>query len=831
MEGYVFKWINFIRGYKPRYLILKDHQLYCHKKKNDTKSEVFDLRICRIIEDKKKNFMIETPNNDKLHFKTNTENEKKEWIIKLQEISRTARQSIVSDKDKIHPIDSLNELRKCVLNQIDNQTSPDKQNALFELKKTNSCVVEKNVKEINEVPHIVDYLQNDDLNVNPSKNKRFSREYNAYYQEINKNRATLRLSKFEKLVNSHQNLQNLLIEFNCVMENFNLKLMTTKSKNKESFTKVYDDLFSIKQEMKEHLDMSVKNLVEYKEESDKQLYRINQAMLFEKYPEEVNIIRDRNETFFGAREDEELIQENVLEWNNHVFEGKVEENENVLAKKDLFETAKENKIEIDIEKYHEDHIQNIYKPLNKSISDDENDESSFEDCISRMDDVNYEKKVLEDEDFKGSLEYSIIKESIENEEKFKRSLSIFVDDFRDPNYNFEPRQLNTYPKIKCSNSMMSDMLKSLTKDKITLPIHYNEPISMLQKQCEKFQYSFLLSKAANLFKDNNSIYLRMCYIAAFIASEMSLNINRILKPFNPILGETFEYFDNNLRYRFLSEQVSHHPPISAFCCESQDYVAYGDTRCKNKFKFLKGAMEITFQNKTNIIFKKIEEHFAYNKPTVYIKGLIMGTPHYDFSGIVTIEELEGKYPNVKTVLDFFEEGRKSKPLGYFEGKVIDQSNNIVYLIKGNWNSSMYITDKNGNNKMELWKINDEPCVKNTDLLNNYMMSEYSCNLNYLPNENESDLANVIPPTDSRLRSDQRALEIGNITEAEKEKIRIENNQRARHKQFEEEKIKYEPNYFADVYESKSNEYVYIYKGGYWEDRKNKNFCHLHNIFK
>ena len=112
---------------------------------------------------------------------------------------------------------------------------------------------------------------------------------------------------------------------------------------------------------------------------------------------------------------------------------------------------------------------------------------------------------------------------------------------------------------------------------------------MLQKQCEKFQNCYLITSYIPSFKnvlEQDSQYLKLAGLAAFIVSELSLNINRILKPFNPILGETFEYFDNDLKYRYFSEQVSHNPPISAYICESEDFVMYADTRCKSKFKIL-----------------------------------------------------------------------------------------------------------------------------------------------------------------------------------------------------------------------------------------------------
>jgi hypothetical protein len=826
MEGYVYKWTNFIRGYKITYLTLDGNKLYYSKNKNEkTKKKIIDLNNAIIIDEKKKNFTIDTKKK-KMYFKTNTENEKKEWIIKLFEIYRPNRLSTVLERDKEKILEPSTGL---ITTNIIKESVRDNNTDEFALKKTTSCVVENFVNSAGDVPQIDEYLQDSNFNIDPSKNKRFSSAYNVYYQEINKDKVKKKTSKFESVVNCQQNLQNLFFEMNGVLENFNLLLMSSKFKSKDSLIKIYEDLFNIKQEMKEQLDLSIKNLIEYKEDEEKP-----NTVEIEKLNIEDDIIREKSEIFFCAKEEEEGEEINgkthEVDLKNEKTSNDLVHEPSVIVHKEI-NSEEENRIEIGNTV---SDLPNTNIPADNYTTSDE-DDSSFEDCVSRMnndlDEVDhFENKV--NIEFKNSLETSILKESIQTEGNFKRSLSLIHDDFKDRSYYFEPRNLSNYPKIKCSNSMLSDMIKSLTKEKISLPIHYNEPLSMLQRQCEKFQNSDLLTKAANIIEEKNRIFLKMCYIAAFIASEMSLNINRILKPFNPILGETFEYFDNNLKYRYISEQVSHHPPISAYICESEDFVVYGDTRCKNKFKLLKGAMEIAFQNKTSILFKKSDEHFTFNKPTVYLKGLIMGIPHYDYSGIVTIQEISGKYnKNVKVVLDFYEEGRKSKPLGYFEGNVYDESNSIVYIIKGNWSSSVYITDRNGNNKMEIWKINDEPFIKNTDYVNNYLISNYACNLNYLPNETDGSLVNILPPTDSRLRPDQRALEIGNMAEAEIEKNRIENKQRLRHKQFEDEKIKYEPNYFADVYESQKSEYVYIYKGGYWEDRNRNNFDHLYSIFK
>ena len=50
------------------------------------------------------------------------------------------------------------------------------------------------------------------------------------------------------------------------------------------------------------------------------------------------------------------------------------------------------------------------------------------------------------------------------------------------------------------------------------PVYFNEPISMCQKECEKFFYLDLLSKASN--EKNKS--LQLGYISAFIIGELFL---------------------------------------------------------------------------------------------------------------------------------------------------------------------------------------------------------------------------------------------------------------------------------------------------------------------
>lgn len=75
---------------------------------------------------------------------------------------------------------------------------------------------------------------------------------------------------------------------------------------------------------------------------------------------------------------------------------------------------------------------------------------------------------------------------------------------------------------------------------------------MLQRLSEDLEYYELLDKAA---KCQNSAE-QMCYVAAFTVSSYSTTVHRTGKPFNPLLGETFELDRlKDCGYRSLCEQV------------------------------------------------------------------------------------------------------------------------------------------------------------------------------------------------------------------------------------------------------------------------------------
>jgi hypothetical protein len=72
--------------------------------------------------------------------------------------------------------------------------------------------------------------------------------------------------------------------------------------------------------------------------------------------------------------------------------------------------------------------------------------------------------------------------------------------------------------------------------KIPIPVNFSEPISMLQRITEELEYSSVLDMAAK----TNDNWEQLAYVAAFTVSSYSTTATRVNKPFNPLLGETFE---------------------------------------------------------------------------------------------------------------------------------------------------------------------------------------------------------------------------------------------------------------------------------------------------
>ncbi|KAG8456205.1 hypothetical protein GDO86_002121 [Hymenochirus boettgeri] len=418
--------------------------------------------------------------------------------------------------------------------------------------------------------------------------------------------------------------------------------------------------------------------------------------------------------------------------------------------------------------------------------------------------------------------------------------------------SYEAKRKNLIPKKRrrsripdkpnYSLNLWSIMKNCIGKElsKIPMPVNFNEPLSMLQRLTEDLEYHDLLDKAVNC----ESPIEQMCFVAAFSVSSYSTTVHRTAKPFNPLLGETFELDRlDDLGFRSICEQVSHHPPAAAHHVYSKNgWSLWQEITIASKFrgKYLSimplGEIHLEFQSSGN--------HYVWRKVTSTVHNIIVGKLWIDQSGDIEIINYKTKD---KCQMKF-------SPYSYFSrdiarkvtGVVTDANSKAHYVLSGTWDEKMecakIIQSSQGNSSAEgkqktvyqtlppklLWK--KYPLPENAE--NMYFFSELALTLNE-PDETAA-------PTDSRNRPDQRLMENGKWDEANVEKQRLEEKQRAVRRRREAEAVEaledgndyegYLPMWFERKVDPHTGELICNYKGGYWECKEKHDWSCCPDIF-
>lgn len=162
------------------------------------------------------------------------------------------------------------------------------------------------------------------------------------------------------------------------------------------------------------------------------------------------------------------------------------------------------------------------------------------------------------------------------------------------------------------------------------------------------------------------------------------------------------------------------------------------------------------------------------KPSSFIRNLVMSSPYLEHTGDLDIKnETTGESSTIAFKEGSFFGGESSR--GYVEGSIEDSSHTRLCRLNGRWSQNFVrqLVDDHGHSTdrfQQLWEsINQFP----PDCQDYYGFSRYAVGLNEMVNEN------ILPPTDSRRRPDQRALEQGNADIAEEYKNYLEQAQRDR----------------------------------------------------
>ncbi|XP_067282117.1 oxysterol-binding protein-related protein 3a isoform X1 [Pseudorasbora parva] len=363
-------------------------------------------------------------------------------------------------------------------------------------------------------------------------------------------------------------------------------------------------------------------------------------------------------------------------------------------------------------------------------------------------------------------------------------------------------------RINESVNLWSILRSNIGKDlsKVAMPVQLNEPMNTLQRLCEEVEYCHLLETAAN----TRNPHMRMVYVAAFAVSAYACSFTRAGgKPFNPVLGETYECLRPDKGFRFIAEQVSHHPPVSACHCESKNYTFWQDIRWKNKF--WGKSMEIVPMGVTHLELPGFGDRYEWSKVTSCIHNILSGQRWIEHYGEMSIKNSTTSGDVSHCKVTFLKSRSGGLNANEVEGVVTDSEGRVIHSLFGKWNEALYLGKPPS--ATCIWRANSMP----EDHEQYYGFTQFAIELNEL----EESLRPLLPLTDTRFRPDQRLLEEGDIVGAEEQKERIEILQRERRRVLQENNMEHTPRFFK-----RSEDDSWVSNGTYWELRKDHGFSKL-----
>uniref|UniRef100_A0A8C7G289 Oxysterol-binding protein n=1 Tax=Oncorhynchus kisutch TaxID=8019 RepID=A0A8C7G289_ONCKI len=388
--------------------------------------------------------------------------------------------------------------------------------------------------------------------------------------------------------------------------------------------------------------------------------------------------------------------------------------------------------------------------------------------------------------------------------------------------------------------------------KIAMPVIFNEPLSFLQRLTEYMEHTYLIHQA-NAATDSME---RMKCVAAFAVSAVASQWERTGKPFNPLLGETYELIREDLGFRWMSEQVSHHPPVSAFHAEGlqEDFLFHGSIY--PKLKFWGKSVEAEPKGIITLELPKCNEAYTWTNPTCCVHNIIVGQLWIEqYGNVEVINHKTGE----RCSLTFKPCGMFGKELHKVEGYILDKSKKKLCAIYGKWTECLYTVDaatfdahkksdkKNSEEKKSNTEtsVDEEPeemplpdgdtvqIIPGSELIwrivprpdnsaQFYAFSTFAMQLNEL----EGGMKGVLPPTDCRLRPDIRAMEKGDIDLASAEKKRVEEKQRLARKNRSKSTEEWKTRWFHQGSNPHIKAQDWLYSNGYWE----RNYSLLPDIY-
>ncbi|XP_038620490.1 oxysterol-binding protein-related protein 5 isoform X2 [Tachyglossus aculeatus] len=240
-------------------------------------------------------------------------------------------------------------------------------------------------------------------------------------------------------------------------------------------------------------------------------------------------------------------------------------------------------------------------------------------------------------------------------------------------------------------ALLKQLRPGMDLSRVVLPTFVLEPRSFLNKLSDYYYHADLLSRAAQ----EEDHYRRLKHVLRWYLSGFYKKPKGIKKPYNPILGETFRcrwyHPQTNSHTFYIAEQVSHHPPVSAFHVSNRKdgFCVGGSVLAKSRF--YGNSLSALLDGQATLTFLRQEEEYIITMPYAHCKGILYGTMTMELGGKVTISCAKNNYQaELEFKLKPFFGGDSS--LNQISGK-IKSGDEVLAILYGHWDGEVLIQDQ------------------------------------------------------------------------------------------------------------------------------------------
>ncbi|RKP37361.1 hypothetical protein BJ085DRAFT_22466 [Dimargaris cristalligena] len=238
--------------------------------------------------------------------------------------------------------------------------------------------------------------------------------------------------------------------------------------------------------------------------------------------------------------------------------------------------------------------------------------------------------------------------------------------------------------------MIGQLRRDMDLSKVTFPTFVLEPRSFLERVTDFMTHPDIMIGAIGI-KDPEQRFIEM---VKYYLSGWHIRPKGVKKPYNPVLGEIFRCqwkFPDQTEAFYIAEQVSHHPPISAYFYACPEHGIYISGDLCPKSRFLGNSVAMILEGGSDLTAVGVNEVYHITYPNMYARGILFGTMMLELGEMATVQCPQS---NLVCEVEFKTKGFFSGSYNAIAGKIKRISNGeVLYEISGHWTSTMYIKSK------------------------------------------------------------------------------------------------------------------------------------------